>query len=507
MGITIDNVTMVETVAQIFGMISAFQKDNTPRYVATVNVNFIVNTLSWKTDHSRHPELLDILRHANLVTPDGMPVVWASKIMDSPIKERVAGSDMVLNLAEKAAKFGKSIFLFGGEPGLAEEASEKLKSDYPGLRIAGTYSPMVATEGEAMLDSAEEDKEIVNKINQSGADILFIGLGNPKQEIWFERNKTSLNVPVSIGIGGSFSFITGAVSRAPVWMQKNGLEWIYRIFQDPGRLWKRYFKDSIKFGLCILFPIVLHKFGSLVTKLRQPGKSLANNIEVNVRSKEKTVIFNMPRKVTRESTQNTKRLIPSFKESALIIDFKNTVYIDLYGMGFLMSIWKHSIIHKRSLFLTSINPFLRWILKYNRLWDIFGKLHHDNLATLIEGIKIHCDEHSFHYTTDSDENLFKIDLYGRLDSKNISKLDMQEIIKIIDNKDCIINLKNLNFIDNTGLVFFLKLKKHLSLHNKVPIVCNISEDIRQLFNITKLLNFFKILPEYDSNKHLLKEMI
>lgn len=493
MGIPIDNVTMSDTITQIFGMVNAYKKDNIPRYVATANVNFIVNTLSWKTNHSRHPELLDILRRTHLVTADGMPLVWASKIMDSQIKERVAGSDMVPRISEEAAKLNKSIFLFGGEPGVADKASEILKSSYPGLHIAGTYSPMVTTEGEAILTSAEEDKVIVNKINESEADILFIGLGNPKQEIWFERNKNSLNVPVSIGIGGSFSFITGDIARAPGWMQRNGLEWIFRIFQDPRRLWKRYCNDLIKLGICILFPIFFHKIGNLIVKFRQHKKNFQKNIGLKVWSKEKTVIFNMPGMVTRESIANTKELIPSFNESALIINFKNTVHMDLYGMGFLVSIWKHSLNHKRAVFLTCINPFLRRLLKYNRLWDICGKLHHDSPETLIEGMNIHNTKSSFYYTTDSDEDMFKINLYGRLDTENISKLDIEELIKVIGKKDCILNLKNLKFIDSTGLIFFLKIKKHLSAHNKTPIMCNVEEDILQIFNITKISDLFKVV--------------
>lgn len=508
MGIPVDNVTTSEALDRIFGMTAAFKNDNTPRYVATVNVDFIVNTLSWRTDHSRHPELLDILRRADLVTADGMPVVWASKIMNSPLKERISGSDMIPELAERSVKLGKSLFLFGGAPGLAEEAADKLMSRYPGLRIAGTYSPDIATEGEAILDSAEEDRELIKKINESGADILLIGLGNPKQEIWFERNRNALNVPVSIGVGGSFGFITGSVARAPEWMQKNGLEWIYRIYQDPGRLWKRYFNGFFKFGACILFPLIFHKIGRTIIQFQQHGKELKKEIEINVRSRERTVKLNMPYEVTRESVKGIKDLIPLFKESFLIIDFKNTMHMDLYAMGFLANAWKHSMSRKSPLYLTGANPFLTRLLKYNRLWDILGKLQHDKLdEKLIDENKVSNDNSSFHYTTDSDEDSFRIELHGRLDAANISKLDIPELIKIIGAKNCIVNLRNLKFIDSTGLIFFLKIKKHLSIHNKIPVMCNANEDILQIFNITKLLDLFKIIPDFDNKNSLVREGI
>jgi N-acetylglucosaminyldiphosphoundecaprenol N-acetyl-beta-D-mannosaminyltransferase len=187
LGIPIDNLTMTEAIDSVFRMIDDYRDGDTPKYVATVNVDFITNTISWRSERPRHPELLDILRHADLVTADGMPVVWISRLMDSPLKERVTGSDMLPFISKRAAELNKSIFLFGARPGIADNAAKILMERYPGLKIAGTYSPDITTEGEAMLDSIEEDKKIVNMINQSGADILFIGLGNPKQEIWFNR--------------------------------------------------------------------------------------------------------------------------------------------------------------------------------------------------------------------------------------------------------------------------------------------------------------------------------
>ena len=272
-------------------------------------------------------------------------------------------------------------------------------------------------------------------------------------------------------------------------------------------MWKRYFIGFIKLGPCVLFSIFFQKTGSIIIRLGRHGKSLSKDIEVSARSKERTAILNMPVKVTRESIEDTKKLIPFFKENDIIINFKNTVYLDLYAMGFLVRLWKQCMSHKKSLYFTSLTPFLSGLLKYNRLWDICDKLHHDNPEILPETIKIHNDSYSFYYTTDPGRDIFKINLCGRLDASNISKLDIQELTKNIGNKNCILNLKKLNFVDSTGLIFFIRIKKHLALYHKKPIICNVNEDIRQLLNITKLLNFFKILPEYDVNKDLVKETI
>jgi N-acetylglucosaminyldiphosphoundecaprenol N-acetyl-beta-D-mannosaminyltransferase len=502
LGIPIDNVTLNEAVDRIFSMINGFKNDCIPRYVATVNVDFIVNTLSWSIEHSRHPELLDILRRADLVTADGMPVVWISKIMDSPLKERVTGSDMLPYLSGKAAELGKSIFLFGARPGIADNAAKILIKKYPGLKIAGTYSPDIATEGEAMLDSFEKDKEIVTMINNSGTDILFIGLGNPKQEIWFNRNRDSIKVPVSIGVGGSFSFITGDVSRAPEWMQKSGLEWIYRICQDPCRLWKRYFNGLVKLGTSTILPVIYHKICRALLMIRSHKSYATDKIGINVRHNKNSVILKMPVNATRESISDIWAFILHFKESSLVIDFKETRYIDLYVMGFLLNLWRYYISIRKNIYLSGMSPLVKRALKYNRLWDIALELIQEDCKRLTEQVINKSKEPSFSFTTSSNEKTFRIELHGRLDAASISRLDIKGLIESIGNKNCIINLKELKFIDSTGLTFFIKIKKHLSSHNKTPFMCNANEDIMQIFNITKLKNLFKILPDFDNTKFL-----
>ncbi len=505
-GIPVDDLTMDSAIDAVFQMTDTYRHDEEPRYVATVNVDFIINTLSWRTSRSRHPELLNILRKADLVTPDGMPVIWASKLMDSPLSERVTGSDMVPAIAERAAKVNKSIFLFGGSRWITENAAEKLVTDYPGLKIAGTYTPPVATVGEDILDSSERDQEIVKMINTSGADILLIALGNPKQEIWFERNRSHLKVPVSIGIGGTFGFITGAVSRAPAWMQKSGLEWIHRIMQDPGRLWKRYFNGLVKLSTNILLPILIHKLIKTSAMLKRPVKYSESKTKKNIEKREDIAILAMPSRFTRKSASVIKERLSGCKESIILFDFSDTVFMDLYAMGFIVNTLSHPD-KERSLFLTGINRVLISMLKFNRVWDICKDRYCNERELISERAKKHDNDTVFYYKAVSDTNSFRIELNGRLDAAGIAKLDISKIIESIGNRDCIMNLKNLKFIDSTGLIFFLKIKKHLSSFNRTPIICNLNDDIIQIFNITKLLSLFKIMPDFDSDKPLTEEAI
>ena len=269
LGIPVDNLTMDETLGSIFNMIEDYAVDGRPRQVATVNVDFVVNTLTWRLKNIRHPELLDILRRADMVTADGMPIVWASKLLQIPLKERVTGADLVPRLAEEAAKRQKPLYFLGGRGDVGQKAAEVLKGPYPELKVAGVYSPFVHVEGEAIAEAEDGDETIVERINRSGADILLIGFGNPKQEVWFDRNRDKLTIPVSIGIGGTYEFIVGSVARAPEWMQRLGMEWLFRITQDPKRLIKRYFVGLFKFGIMIWPAIVYYRYRKFLLRLSQ----------------------------------------------------------------------------------------------------------------------------------------------------------------------------------------------------------------------------------------------
>jgi exopolysaccharide biosynthesis WecB/TagA/CpsF family protein len=178
-----------------------------------------------------------------------MPIVLLSRLLRRGLPERVTGADMVPAICRRCAEEELSVYVLGGDKGAVAEAFEKLKIENGELRIAGV--------DDAFVKLDREQPEIVERINAAKPDILFVALGNPKQELWMGRNLAKLDVGAVIGIGGTFNFIAGKVKRAPKWVQKSGLEWIYRIIQEPGRLWRRYAYGLVKFSWLSL----LHVFG------------------------------------------------------------------------------------------------------------------------------------------------------------------------------------------------------------------------------------------------------
>lgn len=176
---------------------------------------------------SRNPEMKKLIDSAELIIPDGIGLVYASKLIGHPLKERVTGIDFLESIIAYLEKNGKSIFFFGSKPGIAEKAAEKIREKYPGLIVAGTRDGYF---------QPEEESSIVEEINGSGADFLCVALGAPKQEQFIFDHKKELKVHGAIGVGGSLDVWSGSLKRAPEFYQKHGLEWLFRLIQEPRRI-------------------------------------------------------------------------------------------------------------------------------------------------------------------------------------------------------------------------------------------------------------------------------
>ena len=203
-----------------------------PCFFSTPNLNFLI---ACQTD----AEFRNSVINSDVSVADGMPLVWMARLLGIPIRERVAGADLFERLQESAAS-RLSVYFFGGIDGVAEAASQKLSTERKGLVCAGFSSP-----GFGSIEDMST-AEIIDRINASGADFLVVALGAKKGQAWIMRNRARLTVPVVSHLGAVVNFVAGTVRRAPVWMQRNGLEWLWRIKEEPG-LWRRYWRDGLDF--------------------------------------------------------------------------------------------------------------------------------------------------------------------------------------------------------------------------------------------------------------------
>lgn len=224
-------------------------------HVSAVNMPIAVQTIeSWidRREHQyvcitgvhgvmesqRDPWLKQIHNASGMATPDGMPMVWMNRLRGNSHVSRVYGPDLMLEICRRSEKTGWKHYFYGGAPGVSEKLAERLRGQFPELKVVGLHCPPFRAL------TPEEDREVISAINASGADIVWVGLSTPKQEYWMSGHLGRIAAPVMIGVGAAFDFHAGLKSQAPRWMQKTGLEWFYRLCTEPRRLWKRYLVNN-----------------------------------------------------------------------------------------------------------------------------------------------------------------------------------------------------------------------------------------------------------------------
>jgi len=214
----VDDVTSDETLDRV----ERFIAEREPRQICTVNPEFVMQA-------QQNGAFRKVINDVALCIPDGVGLLWAARRLRHPLRERVAGSTLVVQIAERAAQSGWRLYLLGGAPGVADRAAAILQARYPGLVVAGAFPGSPAP---------DEENDIVERIRAARPDVLFVAFGAPAQDLWIARNQSRLQVPVAMGVGGSLDFVAGVARRAPEWVQRIGLEWLYRLIREPWR-WRR----------------------------------------------------------------------------------------------------------------------------------------------------------------------------------------------------------------------------------------------------------------------------
>jgi N-acetylglucosaminyldiphosphoundecaprenol N-acetyl-beta-D-mannosaminyltransferase len=220
------------TEEQVVDSVESLIRGREPSFFITANLNYAMLTM-------RSHELAAVNGRAAFLVADGMPLLWCARRRGISIPQRIAGSDLIYSLARMACDRGYRIFLLGASPGVAVQAASSLMNRYPGLQIAGVESP-----GPDDLCGIR-NTQLVERIRQAQPDLLLVALGQPKGELWIDRNCQALAVPVSVQVGASFDFIAGTLRRAPGWIQRSGLEWLHRLWQEPRRLTRRYLENGV----------------------------------------------------------------------------------------------------------------------------------------------------------------------------------------------------------------------------------------------------------------------
>ena len=466
-GVPFHNVTFAETTDWIVERVASGR----PANVVTANLDFV--TQAW-----RDPELQRILIDADLVLADGFPVVKLAPFFGPKLKARVTGSDLTPMLAERAAAEGLSIYGLGSAEGVAEKAMNILSERHPALNVAGTFSPSYAP----LLEM--DHRQILQRVENAKPDILFVAFGSPKQDKFISMHVRGWNVPVAMGVGASLDFITGDQRRAPRWIQKCYLEWLWRICSNPKRLFGRYLAN-LRFLLSATRQMIQIHY--------MADKSVTHQTieEADVRRLEKSAVL-VERFQGLENEPASHEFITRMKERVsgknLVLDLHARPWLDSLELGALLETNKLCRADGKRLILYAARPKVRRLLETCRLTDYFDSATRlDEVEDLVQNLAEHVDGGTTYIA-----GALTLELPIELTAATLpafekeaefihQELQEQGILKTVE-----VDATQLDFIDSSGLGFLISLKKTTQDEGVSMSIANLPPKPRRTFEIARV---------------------
>ena len=437
LGVPFDNVTTAEAADLVHQMVASRR----PHYLVTANVDFLVQA---QTD----VELRRILFDAHLVLCDGTPLVWASRLLGNPLPERVAGADLAPLLIRIASEKNFRLFFLGGTPESTAQALANIKAQYPQLALAG-YSPPF----NKLLEMDHE--EIKRRITEADPDLLFVSFGCPKQEKWIAMHYQSLGVPVAAGVGGTIDFLAGHLKRAPVWMQRTGTEWLFRMLQEPRRLFRRYVKDLWVFGWSILaqwWQLQFHRASRKQAQFSAPVKAEADWQWIK-----------LPERLDLASVRNDVLLLDQILADGrhCLLQMTKVDFIDSTGMGLLIRLQRKIRATGRQLVLLDPSPAVKRALALMRLEDFFASApDFESAQRLIETRTL---EENRSVSTNIAKPMESLAWQGEITAANAERVwrltEEQITSSEASTQPLVIDLSQVRFIDSTGVGVMIRARK------------------------------------------------
>lgn len=467
LGLPFHDVTLEETLTYC----ASVMERTDPRYLVTANVDFT-------TQAYEDPDLKKIVFFADRVVCDGMPLVWLSKWFGYPLRERVAGSDMVPKLLEICGKEQHPVYFFGSDLATLEEAKVIVEQRYPGLKVVGVDSPPFG----AVIEW--DNDALCAKMRASGAKLLLVCLGCPKQERWIFAHHKECGIPLSIGVGASLDFITGKQKRAPKWMQKTGMEWFWRMASSPTRLVKRYGKDLVFLGVASW----------------QQHQSYRNRISISQSAKQLPSFEEVPSiPMIRLHWVGDLQLkdmsgapLPDSILSPVILDASAISFIDSSGLGHFATLVRSC--RTAGQLLVVVNPSLSFktAIRAVRMESLYQTVETEAAALqLIEE----------YHASGSDEKVLDDGMVWVSFSRALDALYHDEMMLTLETaishkpqiSVLVVDLKNVSFIDSRAVGGLIRTWKIVAAKGGEMFLADANPSVREIIS---LLRLDKILPEW-----------
>jgi N-acetylglucosaminyldiphosphoundecaprenol N-acetyl-beta-D-mannosaminyltransferase len=474
LGIPFDNVTSSQALNRIEQMIASRK----PHYLATANVDFLVQA-------REDIELRRILFEADLILCDGTPLLWVSRLLGNPLPERVAGADVVPRLIQLAEEKKYRLFLLGATPDSISSAAANLRERYPDLIIAGYYSPPFNK-----LVEMDHD-EIKSRILAARPDVLLVSFGCPKQEKWIAMHYRALGVPVAAGVGATIDFLAGKVSRAPVWMRRAGLEWVFRLIQEPRRLFRRYVKD-----LWIFSWSILAQWWAL--QLRngriQTTANTARSYALNCSPKTDYQILVCPAKLDAIAAEADGLRIAAILSHRrhCFLHMAGVASIDSTGVGYLIGLQKKLQSTGLQLVLIAPSTPVCRALKLMRISEFFSSAA--DVASAQYLVQVRAREQSAAVTLRTAAAVTPLVWHGEITAANAGQVwenTRPHLEALRPDRELVLDLSDVRFIDSSGLSLMIRAKKFARQQGANLVFKGIQPAVQNVIRIARLESFLQ----------------
>jgi N-acetylglucosaminyldiphosphoundecaprenol N-acetyl-beta-D-mannosaminyltransferase len=490
LGVPVDRIERGDLETHIERLIEASVNDKQTKFATTITALFLGKLSSFVLNDRLMPQVVSTLRQADFIGIDSKELQLLAKVLGNNVESLVRPEDLLLASSSLLKRYNQSIFLLGWNEELTKTTAESLKIDFPGLKIAGIAAPEIYTKGPEINESIQADDVIIEMINEARPTVLALSLGHPKLEIWLERVKGRIQVPLIIGVGGSFERYLA---------QREGKT------SSPFRKfsWTKWMQKIQSFlHYCFWIPplIAFNTFNHLVYEfiLKRFQKEPVVRPYLFLSKKETIYIAPFPPFVNRASWESQlKSMDEAFEHDNIVLDFEYVRHINPSGMGLLHAIWKRMQEKNKNLFFIGINGDIRCLLKLNGAWDMIAASVKEGADEVLESLSINKEENLLNtrifLSIDQLKDQTILSFFGRLHTYDVETASGFSLEPLLNGRNLTINLEHCSSINNLGFGFLLTLRDHQKRQGQSLVIENASRFVKNQFKYYQLDSYFKFV--------------
>ncbi|MGK5595698.1 MAG: WecB/TagA/CpsF family glycosyltransferase [Parachlamydiaceae bacterium] len=490
LGISVDHLSREDLVKHYTELFDHYQSSHQPKYVASVNNLFFSHLHGWALNTPHHKELLRIIRNADLVVVGSSFLCHLSLLLGSPIQEPIPSEELFQSACEWLSEINGSLYVLGGHEQTNQSTYSHIRTYYPNVHFVGSSSPLILTKGNRIDESQERDDLIIEQINEAQPTVLLLQLGHPKQEVWFERIRAKLKVPLVIGIGGGIERYLALDHTLLFWEE-------FPHHKAKPTKWKawtqafRYFPDHLKYGFWLPPLLLYNTISRVMGAIHHPRKKEPIKRYLFLSSQKSLVVIPFPVTVDKEDQQEIYHFVEeSIEQDYLVLDLSRLKHIDPHGIGLIMRIRKWAEVLGKKMFILNIPKDIRLLFQLQGVWNYFDILEARDAKDIIYNLtdvgKGPLSNLEFYQSVYQNKNEVILSFFGDFILVESQQQLLHKLIPILAQKNCTIDLTYCTFVDNRSIGFLLKLRHFQEQHGRLLKISGVNSTISNQFKLARV---------------------